>query len=85
MADGFKLEGVDAVMAKLKSLKDEINLKATRAAGTKAMRIVRDDARKKAAPLDDPKSPSQISKKIVTRYSKKASKKERGVVVQVGV
>ena len=85
MAEKFGLQGVDAVMARLKNLKQEINLKGTRAAGTKAMRIVRDSARKKAKTLDDPKSAADISKNIVTRYNKKASKRERGVVVQVGV
>lgn len=85
MADEFKIKGLEAAMAKLNAVSDAVKFKATRAAGTKAMRIVRDAARRGAATLDDPESASNIAKNIVTRYSKKASKREGGIVIQVGV
>lgn len=84
MAD-FKIEGLDPVLAKMKGLTPALKKKALRSAGTKAMRIVRDTARRGAAALDDPKSPSNIAKNIVTRYDGKASKRVNGSVTKVGV
>ncbi len=82
----FQIEGLDPVLKKLKALSsDKFKLKAVRAAGTKAMRIVRDAARAKAAQFDDPKSPSNIAKNIVTRNDAKGGKREGGVVIKVGV
>lgn len=48
------------------------------------MRIVRDAARAKARTFDDPDTPKNISKEIVTNYSAKQSKGDQ-VVVRVGV
>lgn len=82
----FAIEGLDPILKKLKGLSsDKFRLKAVRAAGTKAMRIVRDAARSKAKAFDDPKSPSNIAKNIVTRNDTKAGKREGGVVIKVGV
>lgn len=81
----FKIEGLDPVLAKMKGLTPALKKKALRSAGTKAMRIVRDAARRGAAALDDPKSPSNIAKAIVTRYDSKASRREGGSVTKVGV
>lgn len=81
----FKIEGLDPVLAKMKGLTPALKKKALRSAGTKAMRVVRDAARRGAAALDDPKSPSNIAKNIVTRYDSKASRREGGSVTKVGV
>jgi HK97 gp10 family phage protein len=82
----FQIEGLDPVLKKLKALSsDKFRVKAVRSAGTKAMRIVRDAARAKAKTFDDPKSPSNIAKNIVTRNDTKAGKREGGVVIKVGV
>lgn len=82
----FKIEGLDPVLKKLKALSsDKFRLKGVRAAGTKAMRIVRDAARAKAKTFDDPDSPSNIAKNIQTRNDAKAGKREGGVVIKVGV
>ena len=85
MAGEFRIEGLDAVLRKLESVKNEVKRKAARAAATKAMRIVRDAARAGAKGFDDPGTGSTIWKEIQTRYNAKASKREGGVVVQVGV
>ena len=85
MAGEFRIEGLDAVLRKLESVKNEVKRKAARAAATKAMRIVRDAARNNSKGLDDPETASTIWKEIQTRYNAKASKREGGVVVQVGV
>ena len=85
MADNFRIEGVDAALAKLKNLRDPKKVKASvRSAGVKAMRIVRDAARNNSRGLDDPETASTIWKEIVTQYSAKQSRGDQ-VVVRVGV
>jgi HK97 gp10 family phage protein len=81
----FQITGLDPVLKKLAALQGKQMLSAIRSALTKGARIPRDAARRKAASFDDPESPSNIAKNIVTRYSGKRSKREGGVVVQVGV
>lgn len=85
MADTFQIKGAEAAIAKIKSVAKEVGIKGAKAAGTRAMRIVRDAARSKAKTFDDPASPSNIAKNIVTRVNTKAGKRVGGVVVQVGV
>jgi HK97 gp10 family phage protein len=85
MANEFSLHGLDGALAKMRAISRDVATKGTRAAGTRAMRIVRDAARARARQLDDPKTASNIAKAITTRYDGKASKREGGVVVKVGV
>lgn len=84
MAD-FKIEGLEPVLAKMRGLSPKLHKKGLRSAGTKAMRIVRDAARRGAARFDDPETASNIAKNIVTRYDAKASRREGGSVTKVGV
>ena len=85
MAADFKLEGLDAAMAKLRALGDTKRIKsAVRSASTKAMRPVRDAARANSKGLDDPETASVIWKKIVTQYRSRLSKGDQ-VVTSVGV
>lgn len=85
MAADFKLEGLDAAMAKLRALGDPKRIKsAVRSASTKAMRPVRDAARANSKGLDDPETASVIWKKIVTQYRSRLSKGDQ-VVTSVGV
>lgn len=84
MAD-FKIEGLDKVLAKMQGLGPKLVKKGLRTAGTKAMRIVRDDARRMAKSFDDPESGSNIAKNIVTRYDARGSKRVGGAVTKVGV
>lgn len=84
MAD-FKIQGLEPVLAKMKALAPALKKKALRSAGTKAMRIVRDAARRGASRFDDPETASNIAKNIVTRYDGKASRREGGSVTKVGV
>jgi HK97 gp10 family phage protein len=80
-----ELRGLEPALAKLRELNKAMTTKAVRAAGTRAMRIVRDAARNGARQIDDPETASNIAKNIVTRYNRRASQREGGVVVQVGV
>lgn len=82
----FQIEGLEPVLAKMKSVKEEVSQKGVRSAAIKAMRIVRDAARAKARSLDDPTSPNaQIFKQIRTSYDARNSKRIGGVFVKVGV
>lgn len=81
----FKIEGLDAVLAKMRGLAPKLLKKGLRSAGTKAMRIVRDDARRVARTFDDPETGANIAKNIITRYDARGSKREGGAVTKVGV
>lgn len=81
----FKIEGLDAVLVKMRGLAPKLVKKGLRSAGTKAMRIVRDDARRGAKALDDPESAANIAKNIITRYDARGSKRVSGAVTKVGV
>lgn len=81
----FKIEGLDGVLAKMRGLAPKLLKKGLRSAGTKAMRIVRDEARRVARSFDDPESGSNIAKNIITRYDQRGSKREGGAVTKVGV
>lgn len=85
MANDFQIQGLDAVLAKMRGLAPKLQAKGLRSAGTKAMRIVRDAARSNAKRLDDPVTASNIAKNIVTRYDGRGSKRNGGVMVKVGV
>ena len=85
MASSFQLQGLDAAMEKIRSVSNEVAQRGARLAGTRAMRVVRNAARARAQALDDPSTPSNIAKNIVERYDRKASQRERAVVVKVGV
>jgi len=80
----FQIQGLDPVLKKLKALQGKESLKAARSAGTKAMRIVRDSARASARSFDDPETPSNIAKNIVTRNDAKGGKRVGGVLNKVG-
>lgn len=81
----FAITGLDPVLKKLKALQGKQMVSAVRSALTRSARIPRDSARAKARSFDDPATPSNIAKKITTRYNGKRSKREGGIVVQVGV
>lgn len=72
-------------MKRMKALTGKKMLSAIRSGLTRSARLPRDKARAKARSFDDPSSPSNIAKNITTRYDGKASKREGGVVVKVGV
>lgn len=81
----FRIEGLDQVLAKMRGLAPKLIKKGLRSAGTKAMRIVRDDARRVARTFDDPETGANIAKNIITRYDARGSKREGGAVTKVGV
>ena len=81
-----EIQGLDDVLKRMESLTGKEMIKAIRGGLTRSARIPRDAARAKARQFDDPNSPSNIAKNIVTRAGgQKADAKEGGVVVKVGV
>lgn len=86
MADiDVKLNGLDEALRAMRGVAPQLLKSGLRSAATAAMRIARDDARNRVKGIDDPETASQIYKNIATQYSGKASKREGGVVVKVGV
>lgn len=86
MADSFKIQGLEPVLAKMKGLAPGLVKKGLRAAARKGMIPVRDAARKNTARWDDPETKaSNIPKKIAISESAKQGRKEGGVVMRVGV
>lgn len=85
MADPINIQGLDAVLARMRDLPKEIQKKGAAAALRKGANIVRDAARAGAKRLDDPETASNIAKNIVVQASGRAGKREGGVVMKVGV
>lgn len=72
---GFRLEGVDELMLKLKAVSRETANKGGRAALRKAAKIVLDAAKSGAQRLDDPKTSENIAKNLVIRWNRKSFKR----------
>lgn len=85
MADPINIQGLDAVLARMRDLPKEIQKKGATAALRKGANIVRDAARAGARRLDDPQTATNIAKNIVVQSSARAGKREGGVVMKVGV
>ncbi len=83
MADSFQIDGLAAVQRKLEGMKVDVARKAGRAAATKAMRIVRDAAKRNAKSVDDAKTSEQIAKNIAVtgRYDRR----QNAIIAKVGV
>jgi len=82
---GFKLEGVDELMLKLKAVSRETANKGGRAALRKAAKIVLDAAKSGAQRLDDPKTAEVIAKNLVIRWNGKAFKRTGELGLRIGV
>lgn len=81
-----QIKGLDEVLKRMGALTGKQMIRAIRGGLVRSARIVRDSARDKARALDDPRSPSNIAKNIVTRAGgARSDQREGGVVVKVGV
>lgn len=81
----FKLEGADQIIAKLKELGIDARRKTGRTALRKAAQVVRDDAKQRAAQLDDPETAANISKNVVERWSSRYNKRTGDLMFRVGI
>ncbi|EME0451623.1 TPA: HK97 gp10 family phage protein [Pseudomonas aeruginosa] len=87
MADAFEvdLKGFNEIMKKLRELGPKLERTYLRRAARKAMNIVKEDAKARVKPTDNPKSAENIAKNIVVQESSRRSKAVGGVVMRVGV
>lgn len=87
MADSieFRVEGLNGVIEKLKTLAPRLQKTGLRRASRKAMNIVRNAARANAKAIDDPQTKEKVWKNIVTQESPRGGKREGGIMMRVGV
>lgn len=82
----FRIEGLDAALKTMKGIAPELQKNGLKAAARRAMRVVRDAARRNAKTIDDPRTSEKIWKNITIRAgSARRNKKEGGIVMRVGV
>lgn len=87
MADGFdvKLEGLEELQGKLKSLSDDMQLKGGRFALRRAAQVLRDKARQNAGRVDDPETTENIEANIVERWNGRLFRQSGNLGFRVGV
>jgi len=87
MADSvtFKIEGAEALNARLKTVSDDVKYKGGRFALRKAAQVIREGAKDNAKRLDDPQTAADISANIVERWSGRTFKRTGNLMFRVGV
>ena len=87
MADSFdfELKGTEQLILKLKGLSNDLKYKGGRAALRKAANLVRNAGIQNAGGVNDPKTPEEIAKNIVVRWSSKTFKNTGDLAFRVGV
>ncbi|MBB4865463.1 HK97 gp10 family phage protein [Pseudomonas nitritireducens] len=87
MPEAFEvdLKGLDEIMKKLRELGPKLERNFLRRAARKAMNIVKDEARARVSPTDDPNTAENIARNIVVQESGRRGKAVGGVVMRVGV
>ncbi|AKX43988.1 hypothetical protein AKN87_01835 [Thiopseudomonas alkaliphila] len=85
MSQPFKLQGVEEVLAKLETVKQEAKGKSARFALRKAAQLVLASAKSGAQAVDNPKTPNNIASNLVIRLDGKRFKKTGDHLFKVGV
>lgn len=87
MADGirFQIDGLDAVLAKMRGLAPKLRQKGAKKALGRAAAIVRKAAKANAQRIDDPDTGRRISDNIVQRVRSGYTRRTGDVMVSVGV
>ncbi len=81
----FDLNGVDELIKKLQRTQKEMIEKEAPKALAKAARVIRDEAKRRAELIDNPKSPENIAKNIVVRKARKKDTKHDEIKYKIGV
>ena len=81
----FSMLGIDELIGKLDSVKQDVRLKGGRFALRKAANLVRDKAKANALQLNDPKTGRSISDNIAVKFSSRTFKATGDVKFRVGV
>ncbi len=86
MADvEFKIQGVDALTARMRALPVELRKKPARSALGKAAKVIREQAQANARQLDDPETGRAIADNIVQRLRSRYNRRTGDVMISVGV
>src|SRR5690554_3777722 len=85
MANEFEIQGLDGVIDKLSKLPGKLQKRALRSAVRKGANIVKNAAVAGAKQIDDPKTAERIWRNIAVQFRSRQSKRERGIVLAVGV
>ena len=87
MSDGisFKINGLDELQAKLKSVSEDTQNKGGRFALRKAAQVIQAKAKQNAERVNDPATPKEIAKNIAIRWSGKHFKSTGELMFRVGV
>jgi len=79
------MQGLEALTAKLQTLKQETRYKGGRFAGRKAANVIANAAKAKAAQIDDPKTAENIMKNIAVRFNNRLFKKTGDIGFRIGI
>lgn len=84
MAD-FQIQGLDAVLKKMRALPVDVRKKGARFAGRKAANLIKDAAVQNAARIDDPATRDEIAKNIAVRFSNRTFKRTGDIMFRIGL
>jgi HK97 gp10 family phage protein len=87
MADGieFSITGLDPVLAKMRSVKQDIRKKGGRFALRKAANLVAAAAKQNSASINDPTTGRSIADNIALRFSTRTFKRTGDLMFRIGV
>lgn len=85
MAREFELQGLDPILAKMRTMGPKLVKKGAKAALRKGAVIVQKAAKRNALQLDDPKTARSIAQNIAIQASNPLGRREGGVAYRVGV
>lgn len=85
MAAEFEIKGLDALLAKLDSVKQDVKYRGGRFALRKAANLVAAKAKEGAARLDDPGTGRKIADNVAVRWNSRRFKNTGDLAFRVGV
>lgn len=85
MADTFDLKGLDATIARMKTLPNDVRKKLVVPSMRKATRVVTNAAKANALRIDDPTTARKIAANIQQRFASRTYARTGDVMFRVGV
>jgi len=81
----YKVEGLDELLSKLKTVDHDMSHKGGRFALRKAAQVIRDQVKANASRIDDPQTAADIAKNVVERWSGRTFKRTGNLMFRVGI
>lgn len=81
----FKIEGLEAIQARMQNVGHEIRYKGGRYALRKSANLIADKVKENALRIDDPNTAKQIAKNVAVRWSSKRFKQTGDLGFRVGI